>query len=196
LSEKLSKVKTSNCNTGTFIHARELFKEIAKLESQSVMRLGEILIGLDMITSDQLEMSLLRQNENRKKRLGEILMGMGFIDDTQLKIALARKFGIPYVNLTNFEYEPEAIKMVSANLAIKFLAMPLGVHESKLVIALEDPMNVQTIREIEFSTKCKVLPVMGLQMHIVDALNKYYKTGLTVQYHMPLNNDGSIEFRV
>jgi hypothetical protein len=160
------------------------------------MRLGEILIGLNMITSDQLEIALLRQKENQKKRLGEILMEMGLVDESQLKIALARKFGIPYVNLTGFNYEPEAIKMVSANLAIKFLAMPLCLQERKLVIALEDPMNVQTIREIEFSTKYKVLPVIGLQEHIVDAINKYYKTGLTVQYHVPLNKDGSIEFRV
>ena len=196
LSEKLSRAQASNFNVGSFVHAHELFKEINKLESQSVMRLGEILIGLNMITSDQLEMALLRQKENRKKRLGEILMEMGLIDDSQLKIALARKFGIPYVNLTSFSYEPEAVKMVSANLAIKFLAMPLCLQERKLVIALEDPMNVQTIREIEFSTKCKVLPVMGLQEHIVDAINKYYKTGLTVQYHVPINNDGSIEFRV
>jgi hypothetical protein len=194
--ERPSRAQATNINNGSFIHAQDIFKEIAELESQPIMRLGEIFIGFNLITSDQLEMALLRQKENRKKRLGEILMQMGLIDDSQLKIALARKFGIPYVNLTSFIFEPEAIKMVPANLARKFLTMPLCLQERKLVLALEDPMNVQTIREIEFSTKCKVLPVMGLQEQIVDAINKYYKTGLTVQYHVPLNNDGSIEFRV
>jgi hypothetical protein len=194
--EGTTRIQATNINIGPFIHAKDLYKEFAELESQSVMRLGEIFIGLNLITSDQLEMALLRQKENRKKRLGEILLEMGLIVESQLKITLARKFGIPYVNLTSFIFEPEAIKMVPANLIRKFLTMPLCLQGRKLVLALEDPMNVQTIREIEFLTQCKVLPVMGLHEEIVDAINKYYETGLIVQYHVPLNTDGSIEFRV
>jgi hypothetical protein len=194
--ERPSRVKATKFNIGSFSNAKELFKEIAELETQSVMRLGEVFIGFNMITSDQLEMALLRQKEFRKKRLGEILIEMGLIDESQLKIGLARKFGIPYVDLTSFIFEPEAIKMLSAKIVRKFLTMPLCIQERKLVLALEDPMNVQTIREIEFLTQCKVFPIMGLHEEIVDAINKYYETGSIVDYHVPLNTDGSIEFRL
>jgi hypothetical protein len=70
------------------------------------------------------------------------------------------------------------------------------MEDRKLVVAFEDPVNVQAISEIEFLTQCKVLPTIALRENIVDAINQHYEAGLIVQYHMPINSDGSIEYRV
>jgi hypothetical protein len=53
-------------------------------------RLGEILVGMDALTSDQLNQALALQQVCRK-RLGEVLVSMNLIDDATLEQALDRQ---------------------------------------------------------------------------------------------------------
>ena len=61
-------------------------------------RLGEILLGYNFITPDQLSQSLEEQ-KNTKKRLGEILVELGFVTEERLNQALAAQLGKPSANL-------------------------------------------------------------------------------------------------
>jgi len=68
------------------------------LDSGMRKKLGEILLGYNFITPDQLSQSLEEQ-KNTKKRLGEILVELGFVTEERLNQALAAQLGKPSANL-------------------------------------------------------------------------------------------------
>ena len=68
------------------------------LDSGMRKKLGEILLGYNFITPDQLSQSLEEQKIT-KKRLGEILVELGFVTEERLNQALATQLGKPSANL-------------------------------------------------------------------------------------------------
>jgi len=68
------------------------------LDSGMRKKLGEILLGYNFITPDQLSQSLEEQKIT-KKRLGEILVELGFVTEERLNQALAAQLGKPSANL-------------------------------------------------------------------------------------------------
>ena len=185
-------------NENQILTSDELHQAIAHQEKQPVLKLGEALKELNLLTDSQLEEALNKQKQNRNLRLGQILIEMGIVDERTLKGTLAKKLGIPYVSLSKFNFDPNAIRLVNAALAKKYTLMPLCLHEGMLVVALEDPMNIKAIDELRFVTQLKILPAMASHEDIMQAYSSYYNQSQgysgdefssTVQ-----NADGSIEF--
>lgn len=87
--------------------------------------MGEALQQLELLTQEQLDAALAKQQQNRNLPLGQILIDMGVVDERTLKGALAKKLGIPYVSLAKFNLDPNAIRLVKASTARKQVLMPL-----------------------------------------------------------------------
>jgi type II secretory ATPase GspE/PulE/Tfp pilus assembly ATPase PilB-like protein len=181
-------------NENQILSAEELHKAIVHQESRPVLKLGEALKELNLLTDEQLEAALNKQKENRHLRLGQIIVEMNIVDDRTLKGALAKKLGIPYVNLSKFNFDPNAIRMIPGALARKSCLMPLCTHEGMLVIALEDPMNYKVIDELRFLTQLKVLPAMASRENILEAIQTYYGLESDSLGSDSQNSDGSIDF--
>lgn len=162
------------------VSREQLKKAISRQEKQPILKLGDALIQLKLLTPSQLETALAKQKENRKIQLGQILIDMGIIDTRTLKGALAKKLGIPYVSLANFNYDPDALKSVSPNLAQRLKVVPLCMHNNHLVIALENPLNVNVIEQLSFSIQLKTIPVMASGEEIAKAIHDCYTINTTI----------------
>lgn len=185
-------------NEHQIISAEELHKAINHQETRPVLKLGEALQELELLTEAQLEEALQKQKENRNLRLGEILINMGIVNERTLKGTLAKKLGIPYVDLTKFNFDPNAIRLVTSSLVKKHTFVPLCIHDGMLVVAFEDPMNIKAIDEVRFVTQMNVLPAMASREDILHAADEFY-TGNQDWYSeeespATQNEDGSIEF--
>lgn len=152
----------------------QLDQAIAHQENRPVLKLGEALQELGLITEEQLKTALLKQQKNRKIPLGRILVEMGVVEESALKGALAKKLGIPYVGLSKFNFDLNAIRLISVTKARKYGLMPLCMHENALVVAFDDPFNLKAIEEIRFLTELKIVPVMSSHEDIQMAISKYY----------------------
>ena len=152
----------------------QLDQAIAHQETRPVLKLGEALQELGLITEEQLKTALLKQQKNRKIPLGRILVEMGVVEESALKGALAKKLGIPYVGLSKFNFDLNAIRLISVTKARKYGLMPLCMHENALVVAFDDPFNLKAIEEIRFLTELKIVPVMSSHEDIQMAISKYY----------------------
>ena len=155
----------------------QLSKAIAHQERQPILKLGEALIQLELLTEEQLEEALTKQKDNRKVQLGQILIQMGVIDAQALKGALAKKLGIPFVGLTKFNFDLNAIKAIDVALARKHTIIPLCTHDDALVVAFEDPLNMAGMEELRFVTQRRIIPAMASREDIREALSKYYSAG-------------------
>jgi len=180
------------------IITREQLDEAIKYqENQPILKLGDALRQLNLISQSQLEEALSKQKANRNVQLGQILVNMDVIDERTLKGVLAKKMGIPYVGLSKFNFDLNAIKMVSESLAHKYTMMPLCLYESTLIIALEDPLNVRALEYLRFATQKKIIPAMASRDEIQTAIEKYYakiEPGFILDIPTKRNKNDEYEF--
>jgi type II secretory ATPase GspE/PulE/Tfp pilus assembly ATPase PilB-like protein len=146
-------------------------------ESQPILKLGEALLQLKLVTDQQLNEALAKQKINRNMQLGQILVKMDVIDERTLRGVLAKKMGIPYVGLSKFNFDINAIRLVSESLAQRYRLMPLCLHDSSLIVALEDPLNSSALEYLRFATQKKIVPAMASHEDIQTAIGQYYGSG-------------------
>lgn len=139
------------------------------------MRLGEILISEGLITEEQLNEALQEQSTNRKRPLGEILVERGLVTRDEIQRGLAKKLGIPFVDLKVFQVSPDVVAKLTEELANKHKVIPVMMHEGKLVVALENPMDWEAVDALKFHTSLQIEAVMATAGDLRHALNFYYK---------------------
>ena len=141
-------------------------------------KLGEILLERGIIDQDQLNSALAYQRQ-WGHRLGVALVAKGFITEGMLVKVLGEVMSLPTVDLSRVEFDPEALRMVPFNTCENNDLIPIELNEgrgkSDLVIAMADPMNLAIIDEIEFTSGCKVRPVLATISAINSAIRKYYR---------------------
>lgn len=138
------------------------------------IRLGDALIKENIITERQLIDALQMQAEDRKKQLGEILIDIGLVTKATIKRVLAQNLGIPFVGLSKFQFDPNLIKAVSADLVRKYTMMPLYRTRSHIVVAMENPLDSEALTDIAFWTRLRVDPVMTSAEDLASAIKQFY----------------------
>jgi type IV pilus assembly protein PilB len=137
------------------------------------VRLGEILLKESLITQDQLEKALEFQRSNGGK-LGSCLTKMGFITDDDITGVLSRQYGVPSINLKYYEIDPNVIKLIPQDTALRYQVIPLSRVGSVLTIAMTDPTNVFAMDDIKFMTGFNVEPVVASESAIGEAIGRFY----------------------
>src|ERR671910_2097861 len=139
------------------------------------VRIGELLLKEKRISPAQLQDALNYQKTSGGK-LGFNLVKLGFVKDEEITALLSKQYGVPSINLTQFEIDPGVIKLIPAETANKYQIVPLSRSGATLTIAMTDPTNVFAMDDIKFMTGYNVEPVVASETAVVDAIGKYYGT--------------------
>jgi type IV pilus assembly protein PilB len=138
-------------------------------------RLGELLVRNNLITKEQLTKALEEQKESGgQARLGSILIRNDLISEPDLTSFLSKQYGVPSINLTEFEVDSAVIKTVPVEIAQKYQIIPVNRAGSTLIIAMSDPSNIFAIDDIKFMTGYNVEVVVASEMAIKTSIDKYY----------------------
>jgi len=137
------------------------------------VRLGEILVKESLISQDQLQKALEYQRANGGK-LGSCLTKMGFITDDDITGVLSRQYGVPSINLKYYEIDPNVIRLIPQDTALRYQVVPLSRVGSVLTIAMTDPTNVFAMDDVKFMTGFNVEPVVASESAIADAISRFY----------------------
>jgi type IV pilus assembly protein PilB len=139
-------------------------------------RLGELLVREKMISLQQLQEA---QNEAKRsgRRLGVALSRLGFVNDSDLTSFLARQYSLPSINLNDFEIDPEVLKLVTKDVAMKHMVVPINRAGATLIVAMSDPSNIFAIDELKFLTQYNIEPVVAAESAIEEAIQRYYDRG-------------------
>ncbi len=141
------------------------------------VRIGELLLKEKRITPEQLQEALAYQKTNGGK-LGLNLVRLGFVRDEDITALLSRQYGVPSINLAQFEIDAAVVKVIPAETAHKYQIVPLSRSGATLTIAMTDPTNVFAMDDIKFMTGYNVEPVVASETAVNEALEKYYPTQL------------------
>src|SRR5579871_2712555 len=136
------------------------------------VRIGELLLKEKRITPDQLQQALNHQKAHGGK-LGHNLVQLGFVRDDEITALLSRQYGVPSINLTQFEVDPSILKLIPADTSQKYEVVPLSRSGATLTIAMTDPTNVFAMDDIKFMTGYNVEPVVASETAVVEASQRY-----------------------
>src|SRR5579885_3196112 len=137
------------------------------------VRIGELLLKEKRISPEQLQQALNHQKANGGK-LGFNLVQLGFVKDEEITALLSKQYGVPSINLTQFEIDPSIVKLIPAETAQKYQIIPLSRAGATLTIAMTDPTNVFAMDDIKFMTGYNVEPVVASETAVIEAIQKYY----------------------
>ena len=137
------------------------------------VRIGELLLKEKRITPQQLQEALNYQKAHGGK-LGFNLVKLGFVKDEELTALLSKQYGVPSINLAQFEIESSVLKLIPSDTAQKYQIIPINRAGATLTIAMTDPTNVFAMDDIKFMTGYNVEPVVASEAALLDAIAKYY----------------------
>src|SRR4051794_3569378 len=137
------------------------------------VRIGELLLKEKRLTPAQLQEALNYQKTNGGK-LGYNLVKLGFVKDEEITALLSKQYGVPSINLTQFEIDPAIVKLIPAETAQKYQIVPLSRSGATLTIAMTDPTNVFAMDDIKFMTGYNVEPVVASETAVSDAIHRYF----------------------
>jgi type II secretory ATPase GspE/PulE/Tfp pilus assembly ATPase PilB-like protein len=155
--EKLGKLLSDRGIVSQEVLKRTLLSQ----EHRPAMKLGELLLETGLISPEQLNEALNLQAANRRRRLGDILVGAGIVTIRQVQMALSDKLGIPFVNLREFQIDPLALEAVGARFANRNQVLPLLLMGESLVVAVENPLAMDSAQELNFLTHHTIVPVIA-----------------------------------
>lgn len=94
---------------------------------------------------------LAKLNELRVKSqesgtpLFSLLMNEGGVDSEVLTRIIAKASRVPYVKLNNAPIDPKTLELLPHEIAERYMAVPLGQMDHRLVVAMLDADNVQAV---------------------------------------------------
>jgi type IV pilus assembly protein PilB len=147
----------------------------SKRERQSYMsgRLGELLVRENLISVQQLRKAQEEQQKNGT-RISTALIKVGAIEESKLTDFLSKQYGVPAINLKEFDIDPEIIKLVPKDVAEKHLVIPVNRAGSSLIVAMCDPSNIYALDDLKFLTGYNIEPVVASEPALREAIEKYY----------------------
>ncbi len=152
-------------------------------------RLGDYLVQHGIVTEEQLSTVLERQ-VMMGGRLGTNLIELGYIGEDELVQFLSQKLKIPSAQPQDFEtIQPDAIRLVPANMAQKYGAIPLSLERKILRVAMVNPVDVEAITQLGFVAGCSIKPCVASEARVQYALERYYHIARDLRYLSILTDD-------
>ena len=141
-------------------------------------RLGELLVKEQLITPLQLRRAVDSQRGSGG-RLGHELTKLGYIDENELTSFLSKQYGVPSVNLSDIDLDPDVLKLLPKEVVTRHQVVPVNRSGSTLIVAMADPSNIFAIDDIKFITKFHIEVVVASEQAIADAIEQYYTSNVS-----------------
>ena len=138
--------------------------------------LGRMLVEAKLITEEQLQHAKEMQAKNGDK-IERILLQERLISLQQLALFTSLQLGVPFVNLKKEGVRPEAVALVPEVIARKYGVIPIDTLDGTLVVAMEDPRDIQAIEDLAALTRRRIEPVLSTSQDIQEMIDLNYRVG-------------------
>ena len=135
-------------------------------------RLGEMLIESGLLSTEQLD-GILAIQEEQGGKLGQLLVSQLVLSEEELAEALALQKGFEHINLASYAIDRAAASLLSERFATLREVIGIGFEEERLLLAMADPLDVETMDDVEMRTGMKVTPVVAAASQIGLAIGKF-----------------------
>lgn len=138
----------------------ELPTDEATLQEARDIRLGEVLVNHRLVTQAQIDRAVDRQRETGQK-LGEVLVGLGMVSERRLLQVLAAQKGVSPWHLEEDAPSTDALCTVPYELCKEHQVLPVAVRGELLLLAMRDTQDLAAVEVIRSYTGRRVEPVLA-----------------------------------
>jgi type IV pilus assembly protein PilB len=137
------------------------------------VRIGDLLKEYGYVNDDQIQRSLLYQNEH-DVRLGQAVIELGFVTEKEVLRALSHKLGLPYVALDTMYIDSKIVARVPRELAERSCCIAVAEADGIVTLAVNDPLDFYRINEVEQAVAASLSLVIADKGGIQKAIRHYY----------------------
>jgi hypothetical protein len=135
--------------------------------------LGTLIFRAGLLGEEQLE-DALREGMRTGRRLGEVLIERGLLEERDLGRLLAGQKGLPFVEVSASDAEPEALELLSEDDARHQVALPLRHEDGQVVVAVADPSNELMLENLRRTLGAPPKVVVAPYAELVKAIAEAY----------------------
>lgn len=146
-------------------------------------KLGDILVSLGAISPAVLQKAIAEAGSSQ--RLGDYLVEKGLVTQKEVAQALAEQFNVPFLELQEITFEPEAVRRIPESVARRYQVVPVKVKGQALTIAAADPLNVIVVDDLSFMTGLNIEIALMSKNDIERAIERVYIRGEFVAQQRP-----------
>lgn len=114
------------------------------LSAEAQKQVEEKLIAEELISAAELNELKNKADAENMPFMG-MLVNDGKVSNEHLTRIIAKVTNVPYVNLTNVQIDQEILSLLPKEIAERYMAVPLGEMQRRLVVAMLDAGNVQAV---------------------------------------------------
>lgn len=133
--------------------------------------MSEIIRELTSVTEEQLAAAHARQQESGAP-LGQILVEMGAMSEKDLVRCLGRQWEIPFVDLELHDLDPSVVRQFPSYLIRTYHVVPLRIEDHRVTLAMENPLDIFTLDEIQMATGMTAIPCIAAASDIRAAMRQ------------------------
>ena len=138
-----------------------------------VRRFGEALVERHVLSRDSLEHAI-EESERTKQPLPAVLLQLGLVGSKDLTAALAEQLGVPFVDFLETPIHQEAPTLLTAEVARKWLALPVDFEGHKLLVAFAEPADDAAVAAVGAATTYEIIAAVADRDELVSAINMIY----------------------
>ena len=134
----------------------------------------KVLQDVGLVTRKQIDSA--RSRLNGANNVVDLLIKDGVVSETDVSRSLAAQAHMDWIDISSMVIPPEVIKQIRAEDARRFKVIPVAFGETGLVVAVSDPLDIDTIDSLSFLLQREIELVCSSPEKIREALIKYYGT--------------------
>ena len=135
-----------------------------------------VLVEAGIINDEQLQ----RVQELQQKtgdQIEHVLLQQRMVTQQQLAFFISLQLGIPFINLRREGIKADAVKLLPESVARKYGVIPVEEKDGAIVVAMEDPKDIEAIEDLASITKKRIEPVIGTAQDIQEMTDLNYRMG-------------------
>jgi type IV pilus assembly protein PilB len=138
-------------------------------------KLGEMLLGVGILTEEQLQKAMIDHKEKDMK-LGQYLVQEGIVSGSQIVDLVSSQMKIQKYRPDLYPIDVELSRVLPLSLAQKYHVAPLQKGKFLLTIAMTDPLDIMALDSIEVYTNTEVEAVICTDQELNQLIGSIYGT--------------------
>lgn len=134
----------------------------------------KVLQDVGLVSRKQIEGA--RKHLNGQNNVVDLLIKNGIVTESDVSRSLAAQAHMDWIDLSSMVIPPAIIKQIRAEDARRFKVIPVAFGETGLVVAVSNPLDIDTIDSLSFLLQRELELVCTSPEKIREALIKYYGT--------------------
>lgn len=171
---------TTPLSVATPANAHELWRLLEDRSGTDIgsYHIGEALFNAKLIDQEQLRRALHTQEVDHARGIhtpvGKILVDAGIISSQQLDHVIAGWLGAGVIDVSQYQFDPDALALVKREVAERESALPLMLHDDLLVVLMVDPQDRKLLEELRFMTQHHIVGVLAAPGTLPPAIARAY----------------------